>query len=99
MPLADHAILICSGGCGSERSRSLFAFAALIFAEINFAPVRGFTTLLRANFMSACSRADASEASPALNFQIQFRLARCKFEALNFQINKFYLCLRSSFAS
>ena len=37
---ADHAILICSGGCGSERSWSLFAFAALIFAAINFAPAR-----------------------------------------------------------
>ncbi len=67
---ADHAILIYSGGCGSERSRSLFAFAALIFAEINFVPARGFTTLLRANFMSARSRADTSEASRALNFKI-----------------------------
>ncbi len=67
---ADHAILIYSGGCGSERSWSLFAFAALIFAAINFAPARGFTTLLRANFMSARSRADASEASRALNFKI-----------------------------
>lgn len=67
---ADHAILIYSGGCGSERSWSLFAFAALIFAAINFAPARGFTTLLRANFMSACSRVDTSEASCALNFKI-----------------------------
>jgi hypothetical protein len=64
----------------------------LIFAAINFAPVRSFTTLLRVNFMSVRSRADASKALPALNFKIQFRLARCKFEALNFQINKF--CLR-----
>ena len=66
---ADHAILICSGGCGSERSWSLFAFADLIFAAINFAPARGFATLLRANFMSARSRADASEASRALNLK------------------------------
>jgi len=66
----DHAILICLGGCGSECSRSLFAFAVLIFAAINFAPARGFTTLLRANFMSACSRADAPEALRALNFEI-----------------------------
>ena len=67
---ADHAILIYSGGCGSERSWSLFAFAVLTFAAINFAPARGFTTLLRANFMSVRSRADASEASRALNFKI-----------------------------
>ena len=67
---ADHAILICSGGCGSERSRSLFAFAVLIFAAINFAPARGFTTLLRANFMSARSRVDAPEASRVLNFNL-----------------------------
>ncbi len=67
---ADHAILICSGGCGSECSRSLFAFAVLIFAAINFAPVCGFTTLLRANFMSVLSYADASKASCALNFKI-----------------------------
>ncbi len=67
---ADYAILICSGGCGSERSWSLFAFAVLIFAAINFAAARSFTTLLRANFMSACSRVDTSEASCALNFKI-----------------------------
>ena len=67
---ADHAILICSGGCGSECSRSLFAFAVLIFAAINFAPARGFTTLLRANFMSVRSHADASKASRALNFNL-----------------------------
>ena len=67
---ADHAILICSGGCGSERSWSLFAFAVLIFAAINFAPARGFTTLLRANFMSVRNRADAPKASCALNFKI-----------------------------
>lgn len=88
---ADHAILICSGGCGSKRSWSLFAFAVLIFAAINFAPVRGFTTLLRANFISACSRADASEASRALNFNLAYTR---EFDALNSKINKFCPRLR-----
>ena len=88
---ADHAILICSGGCGSECSWSLFAFAVLIFAAINFVPVRSFTTLLRANFMSARSRADASEASRALNFNLAYTR---KFDALNSKINKFCPRLR-----
>ena len=88
---ADHAILIYSGGCGSERSWSLFAFAALIFAAINFVPARGFTTLLRANFMSACSCADAPEASRALNFNLAWVR---EFDALNSKINKFCPRLR-----
>lgn len=88
---ADHAILICSGGCGSERSWSLFAFADLIFAAINFAPARGFATLLRANFMSTCSRVDAPKASCALNF----KLAQAReFDVLNSKINKFCPRLR-----
>jgi hypothetical protein len=63
----------------------------LIFAAINFAPARGFTTLLRANFMSACSRADAPEASRALNFNLTWVR---EFDALNAKINKFCPRLR-----
>ena len=70
MPVGGSCDFNLLGRVGGERSRSLFAFAVLILATINFVPARSFTTLLRANFMSACSRADASEASRALNFEI-----------------------------
>ncbi len=47
---ADHAILICSGGCGSERSWSLFAFAVFDLCDDKFCARPRFYNLASGEF-------------------------------------------------
>nr|WP_315048634.1 hypothetical protein [uncultured Campylobacter sp.] len=47
---ADHAILICSGWCGSERSWSLFAFAVFDLCGDKFCARPRFYNLASGEF-------------------------------------------------